>query len=190
LENKLNEPHAITLRNKFYKSHAITLEEQTIKITVISVGKIKEKFHKDAIAEFEKRLTKYCKLVIVEVEDEKTPNGVRDDGASKELILKKEGERILHHLKVDAHVIVLEINGLVMDSEKFANHIEKLAVGGNSHIQFVIGGSLGLHMSVLDKADLRLSFSAMTFPHQLMRIILLEQIYRAFRINHGEPYHK
>jgi len=128
--------------------------------------------------------------VILEVEDEKTPNDFRDDGSSKELVLKREGERILHHLKADAHVVVLEIDGVVMGSEKFASHIKKLAVGGNSHIQFVIGGSLGLHTSVLEKADLRLSFSAMTFPHQLMRIILLEQIYRSFRINHGEPYHK
>lgn len=159
-----------------------------MKITVIAVGKIKEKFYRDAVSEYEKRLGRYCKPEIIQVEDEKTP-----DGASvnlTDLVKKKEAERILKYLREDAFVVVLDIRGKAYDSEEFADQIESLATRGVSHIQFVIGGSLGLHEEVCKKADLTVSFSKMTFPHQLMRVILLEQIYRAYRIISGEPYHK
>ncbi len=159
-----------------------------MKITVICVGKIKENYFREAVMEYVKRLGKYCKLDIIEVEDEKTP-----DKASQgflDQIKEKEAKRILKYIKEDAHVITLEIGGRKFDSEGFAGYLEKLGIQGNSHIQFVIGGSLGLHASVSSRADLGLSFSDMTFPHQLMRVILLEQIYRGYRINSGEPYHK
>jgi len=159
-----------------------------IRISLIAVGKIKEKYLKDAVSEYTKRLGKYAKLTILEVEDEKTPE--QAGAALKEQILKKEAGRIHYHLKPEAVVISLEIDGKVMDSEKFAAYLAKQAVGGISHLQFIIGGSLGLHQTVKERADMRLSFSALTFPHQLMRVIVLEQIYRAFRINNGEPYHK
>ena len=159
-----------------------------MKITLITVGKIKEKYLKDAIAEYSKRLSKYCKLEVIEVADEKTP-----DHASQteiEQIKAKEGERLLKYVKEDAFKIVLAIQGTRMTSEKFSAYIEQLGVKGISHIIFFIGGSLGLDERIIQKADCRLSFSDMTFPHQLMRVILLEQIYRGYRIQFGEPYHK
>ena len=159
-----------------------------MKITIIAVGKIKEKFYRDAVAEYEKRLGRYCKLEIIQVEDEKTPDRV---GTSlTELVKQKEAERILKYIREDAFVVALEIQGDMYDSEGFAEQIEKLATKGVSYIQFIIGGSLGLHEEVCKKADHAVSFSKMTFPHQLMRVILLEQIYRAYRIINGEPYHK
>ena len=159
-----------------------------MKISVISVGKIKEKYLRDGIAEYSKRLGRYCTLEMIEVQDEKTP-----DGASQSVeaaILRKEGERILRYLREDAYVIPLAIDGKSMSSVALAKQIEELGIRGVSYLQFVIGGSLGLSPEVLKRADLKLSFSQMTFPHQLMRMILLEQIYRSFRIIHGEPYHK
>ena len=159
-----------------------------MKITVLCVGKIKEKFYRDAIAEYEKRLTKYCKPDFVEVADEKTPDGAGE--ALEEQIKAREGARILEKIKPDAYVCTLEIGGKKMSSEGMADWMEKLCVSGTSHITFVIGGSLGLHPSVSKRADLALSFSDMTFPHQLMRVILAEQIYRCFRIINREPYHK
>lgn len=159
-----------------------------MKITVITVGKIKEKFYRDAIAEYEKRLSRYCKLEIIQVEDEKTPDGA--GSATEEAVKKKEAARILRYIREDAYVVTLEIQGRMYDSVGFAGEIEKFATGGISHIQFIIGGSLGLHEDVCKRADLAVSFSRMTFPHQLMRVILLEQIYRAYRIINGEPYHK
>lgn len=159
-----------------------------MKITIIAVGKVKEKYYRDALAEYGKRLAKYCRFEIKEVEDEKTPDGAR--GALEEQIKEKEAERILKHVREDAYLVTLEIAGKKMDSVEFADSIEKLATYGKSHIQFVIGGSLGLHARVSERSDFRLSFSDMTFPHQLMRVILAEQIYRAYRIIHKEPYHK
>lgn len=159
-----------------------------MRITVITVGKIKEKFFRDAIAEYEKRLSRYCKLEIIQVEDEKTPD--RASKAQEDAIRKKEAERILKYVKEDACVIPLEIAGKMFDSEGFAQKIESLGTQGNSHIQFIIGGSLGLHEEVCKQANLAVSFSKMTFPHQLMRVVLLEQIYRAYRIINQEPYHK
>ena len=159
-----------------------------MKITVITVGKIKEKYLKDAIAEYSKRLSKYCKLEIIEVADEKTPDAASE--TVERQIRQKEGERILRHIKEDSYVITLEIGGAMLDSVAFAKKIENLGVQGKSHITFIIGGSFGLGEEVLKKSDYALSFSKMTFPHQLMRVILLEQIYRGYRIVAGEPYHK
>lgn len=159
-----------------------------MKITVISVGKIKERFYRDAVKEYEKRLSRYCKLEIVEVEDEKTPD--KANAAQDNQIKAKEAERILKHIKDDAYVITLEITGNMYDSVELSQKLDNLGIQGVSHIQFVIGGSLGLHENVCSRSDLALSFSKMTYPHQLMRVILLEQIYRSFRIINGEPYHK
>lgn len=159
-----------------------------MRITILCVGKIKEKFYSDAVAEYAKRLSKYCKLEIVEVPDEKTPDGA--SALVEEQIKEKEGKRILEKIKEDAFVCTLEIAGKRLTSEGLAQWMEKLAISGTSHIVFVIGGSLGLHSSVLNRSNMGLSFSDMTFPHQLMRVILTEQIYRAFRIINGEPYHK
>lgn len=159
-----------------------------MKITVIAVGKIKEKFYREAVAEYEKRLSRYCKLEIIQVEDEKTPDKAGE--ALETEIRHREAERILKYIKEDAYVVTLEIQGRMYDSEEFADKIDKLATKGYSHIQFIIGGSLGLHEEICRKADQAVSFSKMTYPHQLMRVILLEQIYRAYRIINGEPYHK
>lgn len=159
-----------------------------MKITIITVGKLKEKYLKDAIAEYSKRLSKYCKLEIVEVADEKTP-----DSASilvENQIRSKEAERILKYIKDDAYIITLEISGELLTSEELAEHINQLGIHGTSHIIFIIGGSIGLGKEILSKSDYALSFSKMTFPHQLMRVILLEQLYRSYRIIHHEPYHK
>lgn len=159
-----------------------------MKITIISVGKIKEKFYRDAIEEYSKRLSRYCSLNIIEVSDEKTPD--RCSETEEDQILSKEAERILKAVKPDMYVFSLAILGKKYDSVAFANKIETAALSGNSHIAFIIGGSLGLHKSVLAISHEKISFSDMTFPHQLMRVILTEQVYRAFRIIHGEPYHK
>ena len=162
--------------------------ENSMKITLITVGKIKEKYLKDAIAEYSKRLSRYCKLEIVEVADEKIPDNASD--TVEDAIRDKEGERILKYIKEDAYVITLEIAGKMLTSEEMAEKIEKLGVQGTSHIIFIIGGSIGLGREILKRSDYALSFSKMTFPHQLMRVILLEQIYRSYRIIQGEPYHK
>ncbi len=159
-----------------------------MKITILTVGKIKENYLRDAVSEYGKRLGRYCRLEIVEVADEKTP-----DKASELLekqIRQKEGERLGKYLREDAFVIALAIDGKMLSSEEFSEKIGSLGVNGTSHIIFVIGGSIGLDESILKRADFRLSFSKMTFPHQLMRVILLEQIYRAYRILNHEPYHK
>lgn len=159
-----------------------------MKITLITVGKLKEKFFRDAVGEYGKRLSRYCRLDIREAADEKTPE--KASAIQREQILQKEGERIQKLIPEDAFVITLEVEGRRLTSEAFAEEIRRLCVSGTSHIAFVIGGSLGLHDSIKKRADLAVSFSDMTFPHQLMRVILLEQIYRAYRIINGEPYHK
>ena len=159
-----------------------------MRITLVTVGKIKEKYLRDAVAEYVKRLGKYCKLEIIEVADEKTQE--RASETEEMAVRSKEGERILKHVKEDAYVITLEIQGKQISSEELADKIEGLGVQGKSHVVFIIGGSIGLGMEVMKRSDYALSFSRMTFPHQLMRVILLEQIYRGFRIFNGEPYHK
>ena len=159
-----------------------------MKITCVVVGKIKEKYFTDAIREYSKRLSRYCKLEIVELADEKTPDGASE--AEEVAIREKEGERILKALKDDAYVIALAIEGKMLDSVELSQKIDRLGVSGTSHIAFVIGGSLGLAPAVMKRADYALSFSRMTFPHQLMRVVLLEQLYRSYRIMKNEPYHK
>ncbi|MCD7745621.1 MAG: 23S rRNA (pseudouridine(1915)-N(3))-methyltransferase RlmH [Lachnospiraceae bacterium] len=159
-----------------------------MKIKIISVGKIKEKYLRDAIAEYSKRLGRYCKLEILEVADEKTPDGA---SAAEELSVKEtEGKRLLRCIRDTDYVIALVIEAKMPDSVSLARTIEQLGVRGESSLCFVIGGSLGLSKEVQERADVCMSFSKLTFPHQLMRVILLEQIYRSFRIIHGEPYHK
>ena len=159
-----------------------------MKISIICVGKIKEKFYRDAIAEYEKRLSRYCKFQIIEVADEKTPDKASE--TEEQQIKEKEADRILAHVKEDACLVTLEIQGKKLDSIGFSEFIGQKTVHGVSHIQFVIGGSLGIHEKISKISNFKLSFSDMTFPHQLMRVILVEQIYRAFRIMTGEPYHK
>ena len=159
-----------------------------MKITIITVGKIKEKYLRDAIAEYAKRLSRYCKLEIVEVADEKTPDQASE--TVEEQIRDKEGERILKYIRDDMYVITLEIGGKMLSSEELADKINMLGIRGQSSVAFVIGGSIGLGREVLKRSDYALSFSKMTFPHQLMRVILLEQVYRSYRIINGEPYHK
>lgn len=157
-------------------------------IKIISVGKIKEKYIKLGIDEFSKRLSKYCKLDIVEVDDEKAPENLSEK--EMDIIKYKEGQKILSNIKNNSYVIALAIDGKNLSSEELAHKMSNLSISGNSNIAFVIGGSLGLSKDVLDRSDFKLSFSKMTFPHQLMRLILLEQVYRGFRIIKNEPYHK
>ena len=159
-----------------------------MKIKIIALGKIKEKFYTAAAEEYVKRLSRYCRLEIVELADEKTKENASEH--ENELVKAKEGERILAAIRDDMYVNVLAIDGKMLDSVEFSKKIEQLGVMGISNIAFIIGGSLGLDKRVIDRADYRLSFSKMTFPHQLMRVILLEQIYRGYRIMKGEPYHK
>lgn len=159
-----------------------------LKYTILCVGKIKERFFSDAIREYVKRMARYAKIDIIEVADEKTPE--RASQAEEEDIRRREGERLLSKMKETMYVIALDLAGCEFDSVTFANHINDCMVGGKSHIAFVIGGSLGLSDEVLASVDERLCFSKFTFPHQLMRVILLEQLYRANRIIHHEPYHK
>ena len=159
-----------------------------MKITLVTVGKIKERYFEDAIKEYSKRLGRYCKLDIVQVQDEKTPDGASE--AVERQIKDKEGQRILSNIKDGAYVIALAIEGRMLSSEELASRLQKLGVDGISHIVFVIGGSLGLSEEVMRRADFALSFSKMTFPHQMMRVVLLEQVYRSYRIMAGEPYHK
>lgn len=159
-----------------------------MKITVLCVGKIKEKYFTLGIDEYAKRLSRYCKLEIIEVPDEKTPDNASDN---EELQIKaKEGDKLLKHIKDNAYVIALAIEGKMLTSEELSGKMEQLGINGDSNVIFVIGGSLGLDKRILDRADYKLSFSKMTFPHQMMRMVLLEQIYRGYRIMKGEPYHK
>ena len=157
-------------------------------ITIITVGKLKEKYLKEAVLEYSKRLSKYCRMDIIEVPDGKAPENMSQ--AEEEAVRYKEGQGILKYIKNDTYVIALDIQGKMLCSEAFAGYIDDLGLKGKSNIVFVIGSSLGLSQEVLTRADYKLSFSPMTFPHQLMRVILLEQIYRGFRIIRSEPYHK
>lgn len=159
-----------------------------MEIRILSVGKIKEKYLNAGIAEYAKRLSRYCKLTFCQVADEKTPDRASD--ALNEQIKDTEGQRLLKRIREQDYVIALAIDGNMVDSVELSRKIGQLGVEGRSSIAFVIGGSLGLSDAVLQRADYRLSFSRMTFPHQLMQMILLEQIYRGFRILNNEPYHK
>lgn len=152
-------------------------------ISIVAIGKLKEKYLKQGIDEYIKRLSAYAKVDIIELPDEKAPENLSDQ--DMKIVKDKEGERILSKISPDAHVIALAIEGKMKSSEELADNMDRLATYGKSKVTFVIGGSLGLSDAVLKRADEKLSFSKMTFPHQLMRLILLEQVYRAFRINRG-----
>lgn len=157
-------------------------------ITIISVGKIKEKYIKLGIEEFSKRLSRYCKLTMVEVPDEKTPDNASE--REMELIKDKEGKQILNKIKDNMYVIAMDLQGDMKTSEQFAKQLSQLALSGDSNVAFIIGGSLGLSDEVKKRANYKLCFSKMTFPHQLFRVMLLEQIYRAYKIMNNESYHK
>ena len=157
-------------------------------IAIISVGKLKEKYLKMGIEEYTKRLGSYAKIDLIEVADEKAPENLSD--ADMEIVKKKEGERILAKIGADTYVIALAIEGKMKSSEQLADDLQSLMTYGRSKVAFVIGGSLGLHEDVMKRSDEKLSFSKMTLPHQLMKLVLIEQVYRAFRIIKNEPYHK
>ena len=159
-----------------------------MKIDIIAVGKIKEKFYRDAIAEYTKRLSRYCTLEIIEIPDEKTPDQISQ--VQSDQIKAKEGKGILNRIKSGSYVFALAIQGQTYTSEGLAKKLQQITIQKSSHLTFIIGGSLGLSDEVLQLADEQISFSKMTFPHQLMRVILVEQIYRSFRIQMNEPYHK
>ncbi|GMA98629.1 23S rRNA (pseudouridine(1915)-N(3))-methyltransferase RlmH [Pelosinus sp. IPA-1] len=158
-----------------------------MKITIVAVGKIKEKYLTMGIAEFVKRLTPYCRLSIIEVDEERMPDNPSD--AEKVKVLLKEGERMLKHVKEGTHLIVLDVVGKLASSEELAEKISNLGISGKSDITFIIGGAFGLSPDIVKAANERLSFSKMTFTHQMIRLLLVEQVYRAFKINRGEPYH-
>lgn len=159
-----------------------------MKITIAAVGKIKEKYLKDGIDEYTKRLSRFCDLEIIEVQDEQAPDNLSEAGEKQ--IMKKEAEKLLKRIKEGSLLVVMDVKGDKLDSEGFAAKLKSFFVSGSSHITFIIGGSLGVDEELLKRANLRLSMSSMTFPHQLARLILLEQIYRCFKINSGETYHK
>ena len=159
-----------------------------LNVTVIGVGRIKEKYFTAALGEYEKRLGRYCRLNLIEVRDEPTPDAPSE--RERDLVLDKEGKRILDTIPDTAYVTALCFAGRQMASEDLAETLENLAAAGSSHLVFVIGGSMGLSRAVKERSALKLSFSPMTFPHQLMRVILLDQIYRAFTILQGGKYHK
>ena len=159
-----------------------------MQIQIAAVGKIKERYLKDAIEEYSKRLSRYYSLEITEVSDEKAAENL--SLAEEEAVREREGERLLKQIRDDAYVITLDLQGKQLSSEQLAAQMEDLVLRGESRITFVIGGSLGLGKNVKKRSDYALSFSKMTFPHQLMRVILLEQVYRSFKIRKGEPYHK
>ena len=156
-------------------------------INIVCIGKIKEKFFKDAIDEYSKRLSKYCKLNIVELPDEKIPEKINTNIEND--IKSKECTNMINHIKKDSYIICLDLNGKEFSSEQFSKKIEDISME-SSQITFVIGGSLGLNQEILSLANQKICFSKMTFPHQLIRVFLLEQIYRAFKISNGETYHK
>lgn len=169
-------------------SRVINKLEEIMKITIIAVGKLKEKYWKQAIAEYEKRLSSYTKIDIIEVPDEKAPETMSDKEI--EQVKEKEGQRILAKVKPQSTVITLEIQGKMLSSEGLAKELDQRMTQGASDFTFIIGGSNGLHQDVMKRSNFALSFSKMTFPHQMMRVVLLEQVYRAFKINRGEAYHK
>ena len=157
-------------------------------IDIICVGKIKEQYLKDAIAEYSKRLSKYCSLTITEISDEQVPNNLNDKLAQN--IKQTEGNHIISHIKRDSYIICLDLKGKQFSSEEFSKKIENIALNDSSNITFIIGGTLGISDELLNKANELICFSKMTFPHQLIRVFLLEQIFRAFKISNNETYHR
>lgn len=158
-----------------------------LSIDIVCVGKLKENYLKDAVTEYEKRLSKYCHITITELADEKLPNKLNDSIISE--IKQKEASKILEHIKKDSYVICLDLTGKQLSSEEFSKKIDDIGLNFNSSVTFVIGGTLGLTNEVLSRSNEKLCFSKMTFPHQLIRVFLLEQLFRAFKISKGETYH-
>lgn len=159
-----------------------------MKLSIVAVGKLKEKYLKEGINEYSKRLSRFCELQIIEVDDEQAPENL--SASQEKQVKKREAERIIKRVKEDSALIVLDLKGKKLNSEEFADKLNSFFISGKSHITFVIGGSLGLDEELIQKADFRLCLSDMTFPHQLARLILLEQVFRAFKILNNEPYHK
>ena len=159
-----------------------------MKLSIVAVGKLKEKYLKEGINEYSKRLSRFCELQIIEVDDEQAPENL--SASQEKQVKKREAERIVKKVKEDSALIVLDLKGKKLDSEEFAHKLNSFFISGKSHITFVIGGSLGLDEELTQKADFRLCLSDMTFPHQLARLILLEQVFRAFKILNNEPYHR
>ena len=159
-----------------------------MKIQIICIGKLKEKYWTDAVLEYSKRLSRFCDLEITELKESKLPDKASE--AQEQAVIVEDGKNILKHVKDGSYVISLEILGKNLTSVELAEKMEELPLMGKSHVTFIIGGSLGLSRDVSKRADFKLSFSKMTFPHQMMRVILLEQVYRAFKINKNEAYHK
>lgn len=158
-----------------------------LNINLVCIGKLKESFFKDAVDEYSKRLSKYCNLNIIEIQDEKLPNKINESNI--QAVKYKEGQKIIASLKKDSYIICLDLNGKQISSEDFSKHIENISLNYNSSITFIIGGTLGIHSDVLNICNEKVCFSKMTFPHQLIRIFLLEQLFRAFKISHNETYH-
>lgn len=158
-----------------------------LSIDIVCVGKLKETYLKDAATEYEKRLSKYCHITVTELADEKLPNKLNDSIISE--IKQKEATKILEHIKKDSYVICLDLTGKQLSSEEFSKKIDDIGLNFNSSVTFVIGGTLGLTNQVLTRSNEKLCFSKMTFPHQLIRVFLLEQLFRAFKISKGETYH-
>ncbi len=158
-----------------------------LNIHIVCIGKVKESYLRDAINEYSKRLSKYCKLTILELPDEKIPDKLNENLANE--IKEKESNAILNHIKKDSYIICLDLTGKEFSSEDFSRNLDNLSLQ-TSHITFVIGGSLGLSSEILKKAHQKICFSKMTFPHQLIRVFLLEQIFRGFKISNGETYHR
>lgn len=159
-----------------------------MKITVVAVGKLKEKYLKEGINEYSKRLSRFCELQVIEVDDEQAPDNL--SVSQEKQVKKREAERIMKKVKEESTLIVLDLKGKKLNSEEFSDKLNSFFISGKSHLTFVIGGSLGLDEELIQKADFRLCLSNMTFPHQLARLILLEQIFRAFKILNNETYHK
>ncbi|BBA07608.1 23S rRNA (pseudouridine(1915)-N(3))-methyltransferase RlmH [Streptococcus oralis] len=159
-----------------------------MKIKIVTVGKLKEKYLKDGIAEYTKRILRFAKLEMIELADEKTPDKASE--LENQKILETEGARILSKVGERDFVVVLAIEGKTLSSEEFSKQLEQASIKGYSTLTFIIGGSLGLAPVVKNRANLSVSFGRLTLPHQLMRLVLIEQIYRAFTIQQGSPYHK
>lgn len=159
-----------------------------ININIICIGRLKEKYWSDAIAEYSKRLKRYCNLSIKELKEDRLPDN--PSAADEDKVKINEGKSILNAIREGSYVIALDLRGKALSSEELADKINKLAIEGSSNVDFIIGGSIGLSKAVIDRSDMILSFSRMTFPHQMMRLILMEQIYRSFKIIKNEKYHK
>jgi len=159
-----------------------------MRITIAAVGKLKERYLKDGISEYVKRLSRFAELELIEVDDEHAPESLSP--GQEDLVKRREAERLLKRIKTDSYIVLLDLAGEQLDSQSFSAKLESIMISGSSHITFIIGGSLGLDQSLINTSNYRICLSKMTFPHQLARLVLLEQVYRAFKIMKNETYHK